>query len=99
MCFLLWFPWFCPCSGLSVSQVNLDFYSSATLLDGGFSASHSSQHIGQHSSSVSGSKEAFHGCLSRLGAQYSAITVFNPLAAKRDMCCREKGSLPKYNGQ
>ena len=64
-------------------------YSCGTLLDGGSLASHSSQHVGKHSSLVSHCKGPHHGCLSQLGAKGSAIAAFNPLAAKRCLLCRQ----------
>ena len=42
----------------------------------------SAQHVGRYSSSMSDYKRSHQGCFSRLGAQGSAITVFNPFAAQ-----------------
>ena len=64
-------------------------YSSGTLFDGGFLASHISQHIGRHSSLVSHHKGPCHGCLSELSAQGSVIAVFIPLVADRRVCNRQ----------
>ena len=50
----------------------------SSMLDGGSLASHSSQHAGRHSSVVSHCKRSRCGCLSRLGAQGSAVSAFNP---------------------
>ena len=57
--------------------------SGGTVLDRGSLASHSSQHVGRHSSAVPHHKRSLHGCLSRPGAQGSAISAFNPLAAQQ----------------
>ena len=57
--------------------------SSGTILDGGSSAFHSSQHVRRHSSSVSYHKRSHQGCLSRVMAQGFARIAFNPLAAQR----------------
>ena len=59
------------------------FDSGDTMLDGGFLAPHSSQHIGRHSSAVSHHKRSHHGCFGRPGAQGSVISAFNPLAAQQ----------------
>ena len=64
-------------------------YSSGTLLEGGSLTSHSCQHFGRHALLVSYHKGPHDGCLSRLGAQGSTITVFNPLAAHRCVLCRQ----------
>ena len=52
-------------------------------LDGTSLASHIFQHVGRHSLSISYCKKSCLRCLSRLGAQVSAITAFNLLAAQR----------------
>ena len=59
------------------------------MLDGGSLAPHSSQHVGQHSLVVPHHKRSFCGCLGRPGAQGSAISAFNPLAAQRYVLCRQ----------
>ena len=69
------------------SQFRLD--SSGTVLDGGSFASHSSQPVGRYSSVLSCHKRSLHGCFSRPGAQGSAISAFNPLAAKGYMLHRQ----------
>ena len=53
-----------------------------TMLDGGSLAPHSSQHVGRCSSVVPHHKRSHHGCFGRPGAQGSAISAFNPLAAQ-----------------
>ena len=58
------------------------FDSGGTMLDGGSLAPHSSQHVGRHSSAVAYHKRSHHGCLGRPGAQGSAKSAFNPLAAQ-----------------
>ena len=58
------------------------FDSSGIMLGGGSLAPHSSQHVGRCSSAVSHHKRSHHGCLSRTGAQGSAISAINPLAAQ-----------------
>ena len=65
-----------------------------TMLDGGFLAPHSSQHIGRCSSVVSCHKRSHHGCFTRPGAQGSAISAFNPLAVQWYVLSRQ-GSLPQ----
>ena len=52
------------------------------MLDGGSLAPHSSQHVGRCSLVVPYCKRSCHGCLSRPGAQGSATSAFNPLAAQ-----------------
>ena len=59
------------------------------MLDGGTLASHSSQHVGRHSSVLSQCKIPHHGHFSRPHAQGSAISVFYPLAAQRCVLCRQ----------
>ena len=75
-----------------MSEVNSDFYSSGTLLDGGCLASQSFQHVGSHSSSLSYYEKSFYRCFSGLDAQGSAITAFKPLAAQR--CVLHKQRFP-----
>ena len=62
------------------------------MLDGGSLASHSSQHVGRHSSAVSHCKRSHHGCFGRPSAQGSAISAFNQLS---NMCYADRGSLPQ----
>ena len=59
------------------------FISGGSMLDGGSLASHSSQHAGRHSLRVSHRKRSRHGCLGRPGAQGSAVSAINPLAAQQ----------------
>ena len=61
--------------------------SGGTMLGGGSLASHSSKHVGRHSSMVPHYKRSHCGCLSRPGAQGSAISAFNPLAAQQCVFC------------
>ena len=56
--------------------------SGGSMLDGSSLASHSSQHAGRCSSVVPSSRRSCCGCCSRPGAQGSAISAFNPLAAQ-----------------
>ena len=65
------------------------FDSGGTMLDGGSLAPHISQHVGRHSSVVSYHKWSCHGYLDRPGAQGSAISAFNPMAAQRCVLCRQ----------
>ena len=65
------------------------FDSGGTMLDGGSLAPHSSQHVGRCSSAVPHCKRSCHGCLFRPGAQWSAISAFNPLAAQQCVLCRQ----------
>ena len=69
-----------------------------TLLDGGSLPLHISQHVGRYSWFVSYSKRSHQGCLNRLDAPRSAITVFNPLLC-RYICFTDKGSFPESVGQ
>ena len=57
--------------------------------DGGFLASHSSQHAGKHFSSVSYHKRSHQGCFGRSSIQRSAITTLNHLAAQRHVLHRQ----------
>ena len=59
------------------------------MLDWGSLASHSSQHVGRHSSVVPYHKRSHLGCLRRPDAQGSAISAFNPLAAQECVLCRQ----------
>ena len=59
------------------------------MLDGVSLVSHSSQHAGRHSSAVPHHKGSCHGCLGRPGAQGSAISALNPLAAQQCVLCRQ----------
>ena len=58
------------------------------MLDGGSLAPHSSQHVGRCFSTVPHHKRSHHGCFGRPGAQGSAISTFNPLAAQQCVLCR-----------
>ena len=60
-----------------------------TMLEGGSLAPHSSQHVGRHSLVVFHHKRSCHGCFDRQGAQGSAISAFNPLAAQQCVLCRQ----------
>ena len=71
--------------------------SSGSLLDGGSLASHSSQHVGRCSSSVSHHKGSCCGCFGRPGTQESTMPAFNPLAAQRCVLYRQ-GSLLGLSG-
>ena len=66
---------------------NQTYYYSATWLDGGPFALHSSHHVGRHFSSVFYHKKSHCGCFSKLGAQGSAIALFIPLAAQTCVLC------------
>ena len=50
---------------------------------------HSFQHVRRLSLLFSPHKKSYHGCVSRLGVQGSAIGAFNPLAAQRCVLYRE----------
>ena len=63
--------------------------SGGTMLDGGSLAPHSSQYVGRHSLVVSHHERSHHECLSGLGAQGSAISAFNSLAAQQCVSCRQ----------
>ena len=58
------------------------YNSSCTLLDRSSLSAHISQHVGRHSH-LSWCKRFFQACISKPGAQRSAITAFNSLAAQR----------------
>ena len=75
-------------SGRTGQWSTLTFDSGGAMLDGGSLASHSSQHVGRCSSAVSYHNRSCHGCFSRPGAQGSAISAFNPLAAQQCVLCR-----------
>ena len=60
-----------------------------SMLDGGSLASHSSQHAGRCSFTVPSCKRSHCGCFGRPGAQGSAISAFNPLAAQRCVLHRQ----------
>ena len=64
------------------------FTSGGSMLDGGSLASHSYQHAGRCSSVVPSSKRSHHGCFGRPGAQGSAISAFNLLAAQQHVLHR-----------
>ena len=76
--FLVWLAWI-----LSPTDKH------GIVLDGGSLASHSSQHVGRHSSAVPHHKRPHCGCLSRPGTQGSAIFAFIPLAAQQCVLCRQ----------
>ena len=59
--------------------------------NGGYLASHSSQHAGIHSLLLSYYMKSCHGCFSRLGARGSAITTWNP--GSSEMCVVQTGVL------
>ena len=65
------------------------FHSGGTMLDGGSLASHSSQHVGRCSLTLSHHKRSHHGCFSRPCAQGSSISAFNPFTAQRCVLCRQ----------
>ena len=69
-------------SGRTCQQSTQTFDSGGAMLDGGTLASHSSQHVSRCSSGVSHCKRFHHVCFGRPGAQWSAISAFNPLAAQ-----------------
>ena len=60
-----------------------------TMLDGGAMAPHSSHWVGRHSLAVPHHKRSCHGCFDRPGAQGSAISAFNLLAAQQRVLCRQ----------
>ena len=60
-----------------------------SLLGGESLASHSSQHVGRHSSSVSLCKGSHHGCFGWPCTQMSTTAAFNPLAVHRCVLCIE----------
>ena len=70
-------------SGGTCHQLIETFDSDGTMLDGCSLASNSSQHVGRHSSALSCCKRSHCGCFGGPGAQGSAISVFNHLAAQR----------------
>ena len=78
-------------SGRTCQRSTQTFDSSDTMLDGGSLASHSSQHVGIHSSVLSHHKGSLHGCFGRQCAQWSAISAFKP----SEMCDAQTGSLPQ----
>ena len=70
-------------SGRTCQRSTQDFNSGGTMLDGGSLASHSSQHVGIHSSALSHHKRSYCGYISRPHAQGPAVSAFNPFAAQR----------------
>ena len=76
-------------SGRTCHMAIQTFDSGSTMLDAGSLAFHSSLDVGRCSSAMSCCKRSWHGCLSRLGAQGSAISAFNPLAAQGFVWCRQ----------
>ena len=77
-----------------MSQVNLDFSSSCTLLDKGSLVSHNSQHVGRHSSLVSCHKNFCYGCFSRQVLKNLTLLHLT-LCLLIDVCWTDKGSLPQ----
>ena len=76
-------------SGRTCQRSTQTFDSDGTMLDGGYLASHSSQHVGKHSLALSHHKRSCHRCFGRPCAQGSAISTFNPLAAQRCVLLRK----------
>ena len=74
-------------SGRTCQRSTLTFDFGGALLDGGSLVSHSCQHV-RHSLVVSHHKKSCHGCFSWSCAQWSDISVFNPLAGQRCVLCR-----------
>ena len=70
--------------------------SSCTLLDGGSLASHSSQHVGGLSFSVSYHKRSHKVYFGTLSFQWSAIVTFNHLAAQRPILGRQRSVSDGY---
>ena len=70
--------------------------SGGIMLDEGSLASHSSQHGGRCSLTVSYHKRSHHGCFGRSGAEGSAISALNPLAAQGHVLCRQGFSSSVY---
>ena len=62
------------------------------MLDGGSLGPHNSQYVGGCSIVVSHHKRFCCGCFCRPGAQGSATSVFNPLAAQQFVLCRQEFS-------
>ena len=65
------------------------FDSGGTMLDGDSLASHSSQHVGRCSFTVSHYKRSCCGCFGRPGIQGCVISACNPLAAQQCVLCRQ----------
>ena len=76
-------------SSRTCQQSTQTFTSGGSMLDGGSLASNSSQHAGRCSLVVSSCKRSRHECFGRPGAQGSALSAFNPLAAQRHVLCRQ----------
>ena len=74
-------------SSRTCQQSTQTFTSGGSMLDGGSLASHSSQCAGRCSSALSHHKRSHHGCFSSPGAQGSAISAFNALAAQQCVLC------------
>ena len=66
--------------------------SGGTILNGGSLVSHSSQHVGRHSSVLSHHKRFPYGCFSRACAQASVTSAFI-VWLLRDVCCTDCSSL------
>ena len=79
-------------SGRTCLQSTQTSDSGDAMLDGGSLASHHSQHVGRCSSAVSHHKRSRHGCFGRTGAQGSAISAFNTLAAQQHVLSRQRFS-------
>ena len=79
-------------SGRTYQRSTQMFDSGGTMLDGGSLALHSSQHVSRPSLVVLCHKRSHHGCLGRPGAQGSAISAFNPLAAQQCVLQRQEFS-------
>ena len=80
-------------SGRTCQRSTQTFDFDGTMLDGGYLASHSCQHVGRHSSALSHHERSHHGCFSRPCAQGSAISAFKPLAAQRCVLHRQGSSF------
>ena len=65
--------------------------SRGTLLDGGYPALYTFQHVGRHSSLLSYCTKSCDGCFRRLGTQGSVITAFN--SEYSEMCVVQAGDL------
>ena len=68
--------------------------SGGTMLDGGYMAPHSSQHVGRCSLVVPHHKRYCHGCLSRPGTRGPALSAFT-LWLLSYVCYADKGFVPQ----
>ena len=59
------------------------------MLDGSSLTSHSSQHVGRHTTAAFHHKRSCCGCFGRPCAQGLAISAFNPLAAQTSVLHRQ----------